>query len=363
MSQNIVIDITDYEKIILDGSSNLKNIAGSGRLVVKNPSQRSRLWNLICNLKETVNTSIGTKELSVGSLNPTQEFVQEYEIKDLKGPSLIIEEIFDTDVSLPGIVNNTFHFQTDNKCSLKIVLNNPLDLPILDIKVNREIPQFIQEIELPKPSLGEANLKEEQGRKILSWEITSLDGTTKAELEVFFTVNIKERNEQVLGILNATYMINNYKLTMINPEVRGDTDSMSGIDRDEGSQPGMWDCNIEFINESEFQVKLEDVKVSQKITTGIETVVSQTPDRVLNPEDSWYFSFQVETKDIPELSSEIGFTPLYVIIPRVIGEITKESSIYPVLSASIEKLIDPPEVDAYANKKHFSIFEEPLFII
>ncbi|MFX1327184.1 MAG: hypothetical protein ACFE91_03445 [Promethearchaeota archaeon] len=351
MSQNIVIDITDYEKIILDGSSNLKNIAGNGRLVVKNPSQRSRLWNLICNLKETVNTSIGTKELSVGSLDPTQEFVQEYEIKDLKGPSLIIEEIFDTDVSLPGIVNNTFHFQTDNKCSLKIVLNNPLDLPILDIKVNREISQFIQEIELPKPSLGEANLKEEQGRKILSWEITSLNGTNKAELEVFFTVNIKEKNEQVLGILNATYMINNYKLTMINPEVRGDTDSMSGIDRDEGSQPGMWDCNIEFINESEFQVKLEDVKVSQKITTGIETVVSQTPDRVLNPEDSWYFSFQVEAKDVPQLSSEIGFTPLYVIIPRVIGEITKESSIYPVLSASIEKLIDPPEVDAYANTK------------
>ncbi len=351
MSQNIVVDITDYEKIILDGLSNLKNITGNGKLVIKNPSQRSRLWNLICNLKETVNTSIGTKELTVGALNPTQEFIQEYEIKDLKGPSLNVEEIFDTDVSLPGIVNNTFHFQSDNKCSLKIVLNNPLNLPILDIKVTREIPKFIQEIEFRKPSLGEATLKEEEGKRILSWDVTSLEGNNKAELEIFFTVNIKERSEQALGILNVTYMINNYKLTMINPEVRGDTDSMSGIDRDEGSQPGMWDCNIEFINESEFQVKLEDIKVSQKITTGTETVVSQTPDRVLNPEDSWYFSFQVEAKDIPELSSEIGFTPLYVIIPRVVGEITKESSIYTVLSASVEKLIDPAEVDAYANTK------------
>jgi hypothetical protein len=49
------------------------------------------------------------------------------------------------------------------------------------------------------------------------------------------------------------------------------------------------------------------------------------------------------------LSSEIGFTPLFVVISRVIGEIMKESTIYEVLSATVEKNINPPEVDAYAN--------------
>lgn len=350
MSSNlVVISITDNEKIVLDGSQNLKEITGNGTLVVKNPTQRSRLWNLICNVKENVNTSLESKELTVGTLNPTQEFVKEYEIRDLKDSSLKVEEIFDTDKSDSGKVNNAFRYKTDNKCSLKLILTNPLNLPILDIKIKRDMPVFIQEIEMRNPSNGEANLKEEEGKRILAWELTSLDAENKAELEIFFTVNIKELTAQELGVLTVNYLINNYKLTMMNPEVRGLTDSMSGIDRDEGSQPGMWDCNVEFINESGFQVKLEDVKVSQTITTGAETVVSQTPDRVLNPDESWDFDFQVEAKDVPELGSEIGFTPMFVVIPRVIGEIIKESTVYDVLSATIDKAINPPEVDAYAN--------------
>ncbi|MFW9823009.1 MAG: hypothetical protein ACFFE4_08750 [Candidatus Thorarchaeota archaeon] len=350
MSQNlIIIDITDKEKVILDGTQNLKEITGSGTLLVKNPTQKSRLWNLICDVKEPVNTSLDTKELSVGVLNPSQDFTKEYQIMDLKGSSLQVQEIFDTEKSISGIVNDAFLYQTDNKCSLKLILNNPLNFPILEIKATRNMPAFIQEIEMRSPSHGNANLKEEEGKRILFWEVPSLEAQNQAELEIFFTVRLDDLNSQELGALTVNYLINNYKLTMMNPEVRGLTDSMSGIDRDESSQPGMWDCNVEFINESEFQVKLEDAKVTQTIPTGKEMVVSQTPDKVLNPDESWDFDFQVEAKDVPELSSEIGFTPLYVVIPRVIGEIIKESTVYPVLSATIEKEINPPEVDAYAN--------------
>ena len=351
MSQNnlVIIDITDYEHIILDGASELKEIKGNGKLAVQNPSQRSRLWNLICDVKENVNTSIESKELSAGTLNPSQEFIKEYDIRDLKEPCLKVVEIFDVERSDPNIVNNAFLFQNDNKGKLKLILDNPLGVPILEIKVVRDMPEFIQEIELPKPRLGDLSLKTDEGKRILSWDIPSLDLKTKAEIEIPFTVNMKEGTEQSLGVLTVKYLVNKHKLTMMNPEVRGLTDSMSGIDRDEGSTPGMWDCNVEFINESEFQVKLKDVKVAQKIATGNENVVSQTPDKVVDPEQSWDYDFQVEAKDVPELSSEIVFTPLFVVIPKVIGDITKESTIYTVLSATIDKAINPPEVDAYAN--------------
>ncbi|GAG97546.1 unnamed protein product, partial [marine sediment metagenome] len=82
MSSNlIIIDITDKEKIILDGAQVLKEIKGTGTLLVKNPTQKSRLWNLICDVKEPVNTNLDSKELSVGTLNPTQNFAKDYEIK------------------------------------------------------------------------------------------------------------------------------------------------------------------------------------------------------------------------------------------------------------------------------------------
>ncbi|MFW9867683.1 MAG: hypothetical protein ACFFEN_16430 [Candidatus Thorarchaeota archaeon] len=287
--------------------------------------------------------------MNIGTLNPTQEFIKDYELRDIKSPTLKIKEIFDTATSIPEKINNVFIFQTDNKCLLKLILENPLELPIFDIKLKREIPIFMQEIELRNPTIGESNLKEEEGNRFLTWDITSLDGRSRAEMEISLTVNVRDLTEQELGGLTINYLINKFKIAMINPEVRGLTDSMSGIDRNESSQPGMWDCNVEFINESEFQIKLEDVKVAQKITTGVETVVSQTPEKLLNPDETWDYNFLVESKNVPELSSEIGFTPLFVVIPRVIGKITKESTIYPVLSATIDKSITPLEVDAYAT--------------
>ncbi|MFW9945749.1 MAG: hypothetical protein ACFFDX_02855 [Candidatus Odinarchaeota archaeon] len=349
MSDLIIIDITENEKLLLDGSLNLKEIKGNGNLSVKNPSNKSRLWNLICDLKEIVNTTIDSRELNVGILNPSQEYTKDYEIQNLKQSSLIVNEEFDTQRDINYKLNNVFLFKTDNKSSIKITLTNPFKIPISNIKLSREIPSFIQEIEIKAPNVGIAGVKEELGSRTLEWVIVNLDGNQTAELTVFCNVNVKDKEKKALGTLNISYLINNYKLTLLNPEIRGLTDSMSGIDRDEGAQPGSWDCEVEFINESEFQVKLEDVKVKHKIITGMETVVSQTPNRLLNPEQSWTYNFQVDSKDVPELSSTIEFTPLFVVITRVFGEINKESTIYPVLTATIEKVINPPEVDAYAN--------------
>jgi len=349
MSDLIIVGITENEKIFYDGQLNQKEIKGSGKILIKNPSQKSRLWNLVCDLKEIVNTTISSRELDVGILNPTQVYTNEYEVQNLKEPSLKVVDIFDTTVSISDKVNNAFLFETENKCKLKLVLTNPLDIPISSIKVKREIPSFFQEIEIHNPNIGDASMIEESELRFLSWDIVSLDGQQSAELELTCKVNLKDSDVKALGTLDVTYLINNYKLTMINPEVRGLTDSMSGIERDEGSQPGMWDCSVEFINESEFQVRVENVKVSHKITTGTENVVSQAPNRLLNPEQSWDFDFQVESKDVPELNSSIEFTPLFVVLTRVVGEINKESTVYPVLRATINKSINPPEVDAYAN--------------
>ena len=354
MTDLIIVDITENEKSLLDGQLNQKEIKGNGTLLIKNPSQKSRLWNLGCDLKETVNTTFSSRELNVGIINPAQEFSSEYDIQNLKETSLKVVEFFDTAISISDKVNNTFLFETENKCKLRLVLTNPLDKSISNIKLNRDIPTFFQEIELVTPNIGNASIAEDPESRVLNWDIASLDGQQKAELVLICTVNLNDQDVKELGTLTVTYLINEFKLSLINPEVRGLTDSMSGIDRDEGSQPGMWDCSVEFINESEFQVRLESANVSQKIATGNENVVSQTPDQVINPNESWSYDFPIEAKNVPELSSAIEFTPIYVVTTRVIGEINKESTVYPVLSATVNKSLNPAEVDAYANTEMVS---------
>jgi hypothetical protein len=315
MADLIVIDITENEKILLDGSLNYKGINGNGKILIKNPSSQSRLWNLNCDLKETVNTNINSRELAVGILNPNQEYTLEYEVQNLKESTLKVNEIFDSERAI-----------TEINCSIKIELINPLDIPISNIRVVKEISKSFQEIELNTPIIGNASVVLEQGQNLLNWEIVTLESNQKAELIIEFNLNPQKKASISLGSLVISYIVNNHKLTMLNPEIRGLTDSISEIHRDKDSQLGTWNCNVEFINDSDFQVRLEDVKVSHKTVKGIERVLSKAPNRLLNPEESWSLDFQVESKNVPELNSTIEFTPLFLFIKRVIGEIKKDST-------------------------------------
>lgn len=351
----IVVDITDYENTVLipsdigaTGEHVIKEIKAKGTILVKNSSQKSRLWNLTCDLKEVVNTNLN-KVLDVGSVSPNQEFKQDYEIQNLKEPCLKVVEIFDAERDISGTVNNAFLYENANKCNLKFVFTNTLDIPITEITLTRELPEIFQDIEIKTPNVGTAEQTEEEGKKIVRWKIQGLGAKETSNLEIYCTVIAKERKDYSLSPLKVNYLIDNKILTMITPEVRGETDSMSGVTRDEGSNPGTWDCNVEFINDSEFRVRLEDVKVTHKITTGAEKVVSETPNQELDPDTSWDKNFPIESVNVPELESEIAFTPLFVVVTRVIGEIIKEPTYYHVLSAEVHKAINPPEVAAYAN--------------
>jgi len=345
----IIIDITDKEYTQLNVNSEISGIKGDGKLLIKNPSQKSRIWNLECDLKEVINTNIPGKDLNPGTINPGQEFGQDYEIQNLKEPCLKVTENFDTERDTSDTENNAFLFQKKNLCNIKLTFTNTLELPILDIKSSRELPDFIQDIEIIKASSGIAELKEEDGKRTVIWDIETLEAQVAAELVIHCVVSIQDREKQSLGALKVTYLIENHNLTMIEPEVRGLTDSMSGVSRDESSVPGTWDCNVEFVNDSEFKVKIENVDVSHKITTGSEVVVTENPNKDLNPNDAWDFDFKIETTNVPELDSSITFTPLFGVVTRIIGEIIKESTIYTVLAAEVSKTINPPEVGAYAN--------------
>ncbi|TFF85328.1 MAG: hypothetical protein EU518_01385, partial [Promethearchaeota archaeon] len=199
------------------------------------------------------------------------------------------------------------------------------------------------------PNFGVASVIDEGNKKVLNWNIESIPPEEIAILEIKFDTMIDNNELQSLGATKITYLAENTKLSMIDPKIRGLTDSLSGITTDEAATPGTWECNVEFINESEFKIKLEKVEASHKITTGTETIVSENPNIALDPDNSWDFDFKVESENIPQFESSVIFTPLYEIVTRVIGEINKEATYYPVIRAEIGKTILPSEVDAYAN--------------
>ena len=350
MSDNlIIVDITDREYTQLDVNSEIKSIKGDGKVITRNPTQKSSLWDIVNDFKEIDNTSISEKVLEIENLNPGEDHVQDYEIQDLKEPCLKIIEIFDTGIESEGTINNVFLYKNANKCKLTLTFTNQINKPITEIKSKREIPSFFTEIDFKPLKIGKSDLVEEDGKRFLNWEIETLGANETAELQLSCTVNMQEKTKQSLGDLKITYLINDHSLTMINPVARGLADSMSGVTRDEGSNPGSWNCNIEFVNNSEFKISVEDVKVEHNIPTGKENVVSLTPNQEIDAKATWDHDFNVESPNVPKLDFVIKFTPLYTTYKRVIGEIVKESTIYDVFAAEITKEIIPPEVVAYAN--------------
>ena len=318
MTDLIIIDITDTEKAELDGASKLREISGEGILSIKNPTLKSRLWNLNCDLKEIVNTNIASRELDIDILENNQIHELNYQIQNLKEPSLQVVEEFNTEFSY-------------NKCRLTLHLKNPLKQAITNVKLSREFPLYFQDIEIQPTKIGVVAIVRDGGNQYLNWDILSLEAGQRAKLDVICTIPIEYNQTKSLGALNLSYLINNYQLTYISPEIRGLTDSTSRMNRDKTSQLGLWNCNVEFINDSEFQIRLEEVIVHHSIKMGNEIVVSQTPNHLLNPNQKWTYSFQVQSKDIPELNPIIGFTPLFVLLTRVKGEIHKESTVYSFL--------------------------------
>ncbi len=345
----IVIDITEKENAVLNDLGNVKEISGNGKLIIKNPSDKSRLWNITCDLKETVKTSFSAREIKIDTLDPLKDFSSDYTISNIKEPLLTIAEKFDTLSDFSDRENNTFLFAQDTKCQLKIHLTNQISGDIINIKLIKEIPSILKDIELVPPNNGTASMKEEEGSNKIFWELNSLGVGQSAELVVNCIGLANSVEMQPLGEIRATYLVNNRILTMIDPDIVAITDSMSGVTRDEGSKPGVWDCNVEFINESEFQIKLNDVRVEHNIITGKEIVVAQAPGKILNRDQAWDYDFIVESKEVPQLEPSFEFTTLFTAIKRVEGTIYKEPLYYPVLRAEVSKEIKPNEVGAYAN--------------
>jgi hypothetical protein len=233
----IVVDITDNEKTVLvptgigaTGVHSIKEIKGNGTLLIKNPSQQSRLWNLTCDLKEVMDTTL-EKMLNVGAINPGQEFKQDYDLQALKEPCLKVSEIFDTEKGISDAVNNVFLYERVNDCVLKINLVNSVDLPISEIKLVKELPDIFKEVQIQTPSVGTTELSEEGGKRVAVWNVPSLDGKQSANLDIFLTVNAKNIENISLGSLKVNYLVNNLKINKVDPEVRGLTDSMSGASR------------------------------------------------------------------------------------------------------------------------------------
>jgi hypothetical protein len=340
----IVIDVHEYEDTVLTPSGDVKEIKSKGEISVINQSSSHRLWDLKLN--------IGNKDFSnlkglyaINSIEPGQKWKLDYSFTNVSQPILKLTEIIDTSAKNEG-VNTNFAKAMSDTCSIKIILENSSEKEIQNVVLVKEIPEYLKELKIVYTSDGNPSLN---GRR-LEWNIATLEPEKVCSIIVEGRTEIMDSAVKSGNPIEVTYESIMALRSKIAPSVEGLTDIMVGQDKEEDSQkPGVWNCNVEFSNESDFELTLKKMSATAKTVTGEETLFEITPNAVIAASKSYVHPFAIDSKSVPNFTPKVDFSANHDVYTIIHGKIVQEAKTFNVIETKTTKIIDPPAVKANAN--------------
>ncbi|MHA1791223.1 MAG: hypothetical protein ACTSVI_01180 [Promethearchaeota archaeon] len=345
----VLIEIVEEINTVLDHKDEVSSIQGSGVLSIVNTSKEHRLWNVKLSnqgIKEAIETTL-PPEASKETIEPGQKWDLSYDISNLKAPLLRFKEVIDTSTNEGG-VNTNFVINTPDITSISLILENTSEKPLQRILLKKQIPDYLKEVEIAGCDSG--NPKFDIDSKLLTWEVPFLEPKNTVKLEIKSRPEIVDPEPKSGNDVEIVYEAENNKRSYIEPSMEALTETMMGIDQEEDDQkPGWWKCEVEFENESDFEVTVKNLQVKHNIATGEEVLVDISPSEVVSPKGTWIHQFSVESPTVPSLSPKLEFTTNYIVPTKIIGKIVQEAKTFKVLRTVTEKKIDPPSVNANAN--------------
>lgn len=350
--KNIIIDLTEKEESIYKPPGDLTNLKVTGEVNIINPSEQHRMWNVLLSLKalETLKSEL-EDDTKIGELSAKSSWTKPYEVKlgEIQTKTLLkLTEIIDTYYEKGVEVNWALVKNHQMPISFTISLENTSENTITNIKLVKDLPPVFGNPIIDAPAQGDAAF-DEGARKII-WDGFSLvpGGVQSLVIRVGFKPDRIEPYDS--GHIEVNYVVPGLTRSKISGNTAALSDSMFAIDQGESlEEPGEWECTAEFENMSDFFVELKNVKVAQVLEARQDTVVEEAPAVKLMPNSSWTKDFTVKSGIVPKFSNVHEFTVVPLITRKVVGHITYEAGVLPVVNINVEKIIDPPAVRAYTK--------------
>src|SRR6056297_2919486 len=158
---------------------------------------------------------------------------------------------------------------------------------------------------------------------------------------------IKDSEIKSGNTLEGFYTSSMNQRSSISPSIEALTDTMTGIDKEEdSSQPGKWNCEVEFENESDFDITVKQLTLSKQDKLGEDEFVNIEPQALVKPEQYWTHAFSVTSPSVPTIHTNLDFTANYAVPTRIISKITKQPTTFKVLETSAGKKIEPGTMKA-----------------
>ena len=107
----------------------------------------------------------------------------------------------------------------------------------------------------------------------LTWEINPIGVGETVSCTIRGQTNIEDVDEKDSEKVEIKYEVPEAKHSPLTPVILALTDTMNGVEKSEGTEPGTWDCEAELVNESTFDITLKKLEIENPITTGSEKIV------------------------------------------------------------------------------------------
>ncbi|MHA1608201.1 MAG: hypothetical protein ACTSWP_11855 [Candidatus Freyarchaeota archaeon] len=337
------MDLTENVSCTLTGDNEVKEISAKGVLTIKNLSSKNKLWSCELHLKGASSTSLKEETYNVGEVPAGGTWSLEYDIP-VEDTILRLKETVDT-FSQNDVVNWAVALNKVMPIRCTITLTNPSDLFVKDVEVRKKIPKGFGDPSIEPPQTGTAEYLADV-REVV-WKDFELAPGAEATLNI----NVQMKTDAVqpvgAGEIKVTYHVEGKTRSALEPDLFCISDLRFGVEPAESpTKPNTWDCTLEFLNTSDFIELLLNVE-SYLVSDGKRQVASITPNVELLPNQSWSYTFQVESPDVPVFETNFDYRVAYEVVRNTYTTIVKEDTVLPVMHVTAEKTFTPSEVDAY----------------
>ncbi|MHA1776253.1 MAG: hypothetical protein DRO88_08885 [Promethearchaeia archaeon] len=344
----ININITEMEETVLKADNSVESIVCSGTLEVVNPSASHKIWNVELDVAETELLQNIENHYKRNVIPPSNTWLFDYTIPQMKQPVLEVVEKFDLSKEYKDL-NQNFTLNAKNLGSIFITLTNTIDVPITNITVIKILPDYFKETKIARFTSGNAVFENDTNK--VTWTLESLAPHETAELEIEGRALITDSQKKDGKDLQVTYSALNILKSKIVANIRAITETMVGISSEEDdTKPGWWKCELEFDNDSDFELTITKAEVVHK-TEVEDKILDMDLNVVLPPKQTWSHEFSLESVNVPKFSHKVDFTVNFSVDTLLNGKIVKQPSEFDVLETTVGKEINPPSVKANARSE------------
>ncbi|MHA1991149.1 MAG: HEAT repeat domain-containing protein [Candidatus Hodarchaeales archaeon] len=334
-----------YEPQEGDDADERPKIDATGSFSIKNTGETDRIWDIDVNINEAGLTNL-EKEYHINELAPQEEWIQEYDIKDIQESlTVTFSETIDTfpDTEDPS---NVLVYGQSMQTNLIYKLRGEKDL--LDISFEKELPSHFSDVSIQNSSLGKAGV---DGGNLV-WKIPKLANGQEAELRITCMITVEDIEVKRTGTAKISYYSDQEgafsSLDVFGAD--GLVRNYSYIEADElEDKPDTWECKLVFNNRSEFPVELRDVQISK----GDEMYIMhefRAGDQLILSGDKWESeTWTVVSETLPSFEKNVYFTVKPEILYKASSEISVVDTEMRVANVKASKSYGVSEVDSYRD--------------